>query len=117
MAHQPYTPEEYKKSVAQIWKTTAILSIVTVVEVAFALFYEFVLIPKGAPRLALSLFVVAASVVKAFFIMSVFMHLGHEKKGFQFSILFPFTFLIWGIISFCLEGSAWEAMKDALNVF
>lgn len=115
MAHQPYSAEEYKKSVNSIWKTTGILAVVTVVEVIFALIYEFKFIPMGAPRIFLSLFVIAASAVKAFYIMSIFMHLGHEKKGMQFTILFPFLFLVWGIIAFILEGSAWESMKDAFN--
>ena len=111
-APQPYSEAEYKHHVKDVYKTTIILSIVTIVEVAFALFYEFVLIENyGAPRMPLMLFVIAASLVKAYWIMAVFMHMKHENKGFTLSLLVPTGFLIWGIIAFLLEGSNWGVLR------
>ncbi len=109
MAHAPYTPEEYKKNVNKIWKTTAILSIVTIVEVAVA-------VGLHLPYHYLAAFVSIVSIIKAVYIMGVFMHLGHETKGFQFAVLFPFVFLIWGFVAFSLEGSSYKGMREAINM-
>jgi cytochrome c oxidase subunit IV len=114
MAHM--TQEEYKQNVKDVYKTTLILSVVTIGEVALALFYEFKLMEAfDLPRLPLMIFVTMASAVKAYWIMKVFMHVGHEKKGFIFSILFPFTFLVWAILAFSIDGSYWAALRESLN--
>ena len=86
------TQEEYKKNVREVYRTTAILSVVTIVEVVGALMYEKYAMPAGYPRIVLSIFVSVASLIKAYWIMAVFMHVNHEKKGFAFTILFPFSF-------------------------
>lgn len=109
MSHAPYTPEEYKKNVNKIWKTTAILAVVTILEVAVA-------VGLHLPYAILAAFVSIVSIVKAVYIMGVFMHLGHETKGFQFAVLFPFVFLIWGFISFSLDGSSYQGMRQAINM-
>lgn len=109
MSHAPYTPEEYKKNVSTIWKTTAILTIVTFVEVAVAVLIEM-------PYSILAAFVSIVSLIKAYYIMNVFMHVGHETKAFKFVILFPFLFLVWGFVSFSLEGLSHAGMRDALNI-
>lgn len=108
MAHAPYTPEEYKKNVSKIWKTTAILSAVTILEVAVA-------VGVDMPYILLAAFVSIISIIKAVYIMGVFMHLGDETKGFKFAALFPFIFLIWGFVSFALDGSSWQGMRLAMN--
>jgi hypothetical protein len=109
MAHEPMSPEEYKHHVRDVYKTTVILSIITIVEVAIALIYEFVGIRQhGLPHLPLSIFVITASLVKAYWIMSVFMHIKHEKTAFTMTIMLPFLFLIWAIIAFIWEGHYWN---------
>ena len=108
MAHQPMSQEEYKHHVKDVYKTTWILSIVTIVEVVIALAYEFIGIKQmGLPRLPLNIFVIVASLFKAYWIMSIFMHVKHEKKAFTLSIILPFLFLIWAIIAFLWEGNTW----------
>jgi cytochrome c oxidase subunit 4 len=109
MSHAPYTPEEYKKNVSKIWKTTGILSFVTFLEVGVAVLVEM-------PYSMLAAFVSIVSIIKAFYIMNIFMHVGHETKGFKFVILFPFIFLIWGFVAFSLEGLSYAGMRDALNI-
>ncbi len=108
MSHAPYTPEEYKKNVNKIWRTTAILSVVTILEVSVAVL-------MNLPYSMLALFVSIVSLVKAAYIMGVFMHLGHETKGFKFVVLFPFIFLFWAFLSFSLEGLSIAGMIEAMN--
>lgn len=97
------TQEEYQKSKREVYKVTGILAVVTLIEVIGAFFYEKIVVD---PRWPLMVFVSLASLVKAYWIMAVFMHVNHEKKGFIFTILFPFIFLVWAIISFSADG-AW----------
>ena len=49
MAHM--TQEEYKKNVREVYRTTAILSLVTIVEVVGALLYEKYALPRGTLNL------------------------------------------------------------------
>jgi len=110
MAHM--TQEEYKQGKKDIMTTTIILSIVTIVEVLGSIAYENLV---ESTRLPLMIFVTLASVIKAYFIMKVFMHVGHENKGFIFTLLTPFCFLIWAIIAFSAEGTHIHAMRQVLN--
>lgn len=107
--HLAVSEEEYKHHKADIWKTTALLSFVTVFEVVFAIVYEKWF--PNAPALVLRLGLVIMSLIKAGYIMAVFMHVKHEKKHMIFTIMFPFTLLIWMIIAFMLDGTAWHELR------
>ena len=117
MAHEPMSQEEYKHHVKDVYKTTIILSIITIVEVLLAWAYEEFLVygAAEAPRWPLRIFVVLASGLKAYWIMAVFMHVKHETKGFIYSIFVPTIFLVWAIIAFSWEGASWAEMRTFLN--
>jgi len=102
--HLAISDADYKHHKADIWKTTAILSFVTVFEVAFAIVYE----KFGGPLWFLQLMLVALSLLKAGFIMAAFMHVKHETRAFVLTILVPFSLLIWMIISFIYDGNDWN---------
>lgn len=76
-----------------------ILLIVTFLEVGVALFTREIL-PDSVVRLLM----IAMSFFKAYYIISVFMHLGHEVGGMALSIVMPTTLLIWACIAFLWEG-------------
>ena len=109
--HLAMSDHEYHHHKSDVWKTTIILSIVTIVEVIIAILYEKYLIPKGWPEGLLRLFLVVMSLLKAGYIMAVFMHLKHETKSFIVTILVPFTLLIWMIISFLMDGDSWNVLN------
>jgi cytochrome c oxidase subunit IV len=98
MAHDvDMTADEKKKAkVKKIMQVTLILSLVTAAEFAVA----FVM---GAGFARTSLFFIM-TVVKAYFIVSEFMHLGHEVKPLKYAIILPFVFIIWLIIALLVEG-------------
>lgn len=107
--HLALSDADYHHHKSDIWKTTILLSVVTIVEVAFAIWYEKSLIPNyGAPLWVLRLFLVAMSLFKAAYIMAVFMHVKHETKAFILMITIPFTLFIWMIISFIYDGNDWN---------
>jgi caa(3)-type oxidase subunit IV len=113
--HLHWNESEYKDSRKDVWKTIIILSIITVVEVGVAIAYD-VMNPNGGNfKWAINLFMAVASVIKVFYIMGTFMHLKHETKGFLMTVFVPFSFLIWAIIAFTMEGSSWGHMRSLLN--
>lgn len=50
----------------------------------------------------------AMSFYKAYYIISEFMHLGHETRSMAFSVILPTFLLVWAIIAFLWEGDAWK---------
>lgn len=96
----------YKKQVAAVWKSTVILAVVTIAEVAIALLWPF------ENRFILNMLFILMSGAKAFFIMGEFMHLKYEKRALVLSILVPFLFLVWGIIAFMMDGESWGNMRE-----
>lgn len=109
MAGHQVDDATYNSQVAAVWKSTLWLTIITIVEVAIALMYLYMF--SGFPRWLLNLFFVGASVLKAFFIVGEFMHLKYEKRAFAISLGVPLVFLVWAIIAFAVEGTAWLDMK------
>jgi len=96
---------ESKAQVARIWKVTALLSVVTIVEVLLGL------LGHGMPHGLLNTLFLVLTLVKAAYIVKVFMHLGDEKKNFVYFVLMPLTLFVWFIISFLMDGSHWLHMN------
>lgn len=88
--------------VKTIWKTFWIMLIVTILEIVGALIY-----PETAPRMVLNIFFIVMSLLKAFYIVGVFMHLKFEMKHLIITILLPTIFLIYTVIILLAEGQSW----------
>ncbi len=99
--------QEHKKNVNQVWKVTLLLSIVTIVEVILGIQLN----SLGAPKAITNILMVVFSLVKAYAIVSIFMHLGHEKLTMRLTILGPLVFFIWFIIAFMMEGTSWSNLR------
>lgn len=80
-----------------IWRTFWILLIVTVFEVSIS----FSAVPK---EILLWVFIVL-TIVKAYFIVYFFMHLKHEWKVFQYTIVLPFLLIVYLIFIAMTEGN------------
>ena len=91
---QPVDKEKIKK----IWKTAGILAIVTAIEFAIA----FSPLAGGVKVFTF----IALTIVKAFFIVAEFMHLGHEKKSLVYSIILPLVFICWLIGALLIQAVA-----------
>ncbi len=87
-----------KSKVRHLLKVALILFIVTVFEFVIAFTME-------SSPLRTSIFI-GLTIVKAFYIVSEFMHLGHEAKVLIWSILIPMLFVVWLIIALLMEGNA-----------
>ena len=86
-----------KSKIRHILKVALYLFIVTLLEflVAFTL-------PSGTLKTAIF---VVMTIVKAFYIVSEFMHLGHEVKGLRWSIIYPMILVVWLMVALLVEGS------------
>jgi len=83
--------EEHGKQIRKkIYFVTLLLSLITTVEVALGIF-----IKQGTdfwPVVKWSFIVM--TLVKAFYIVAVFMHLGDERKSLQYVIIVPYAIFI-----------------------
>lgn len=108
MEHQttqaPQVQPVDKKKIQKIWKVAAILGGITTVEFIIAFTLD-----AGDAKTFLF---IALTIWKAFYIVSEFMHLGHEKRSLKMSILLPLLFVIFLIFILIYQGSA---IYDALN--
>ena len=97
----------------RIWKTFWVLLIITVIELSLGLsmyiFHEsittgIVLFLKGV--------IVILSLAKAFYIVSIFMHLGDELRNMIMTIVVPLTLFIWFIGAFLWDGNAYRTRRN-----
>lgn len=100
----------YNSQVMAVWKATAWLTIITIAEVVIALLYLYLF--QSWPRMAINIFFILASAMKAFFIIGEFMHLKYEQRAFIISLGVPLIFLVWAIIAFSVEGNFWLQLKN-----
>ena len=87
-----------KAKVKKIWKIAIILGIVTSV--------EFLLAFTMSRGILLYIIFVGLTLVKAFYIVSEFMHLKYEVKSLIWSILLPTILAIWLIVALLVEADA-----------
>lgn len=110
-----HSEEQGKVVRKKIWKVTAILSIITTVEVLVGVFF-----PKGDnPGMQWEMIkwgYIILTVLKAGYIVMVFMHLGDEAKSLRYMILVPYIiFILYLIFILVTEATyvndAWEFLK------
>ena len=89
------------KKIRKIWMVTALLAFVTTIEFIIA----FTLVGDDYKMTKAVIFILL-TIVKAFYIVAEFMHLGHEKKSLVYALILPYVaFIGWGIIAFLMEAS------------
>lgn len=101
--------------VKRIWKTFWILLGLTIAELAIGL--TIYTLHKGAnPNHTLVLMfkgmVCILTLAKAFYIVSIFMHLGDEIRNLIMTIIVPLALFIWFIAAFLWDGSAWRNLRN-----
>lgn len=89
-----------KSEIINIWKIAGILLIITIIEFVFAFS-----LPDHWKVMKISIFV-GLTFVKAFYIVSEFMHLKHEKKVLIWSMVLPLILVVWLVIALIYEGGA-----------
>lgn len=107
---QGHHSEEQGKSIRKkIWKVTALLTAITVIEVALGAFIKQ---SSGAWPFVKWSFIIM-TLFKAGYIVMIFMHLGDERKTLRYIVLVPYFLFMAYLIFIALwealaVGEAWE---------
>ena len=128
MAHQqnPVSPEmtfpqhhhsdaEFKKRVR---KTTILLSVITVIELGIGLTIYTIHKGPDPSHLLVLMFkgmVCILTLAKAYYIVSVFMHLGDEIRNMIMSIVVPLMLFIWFIAAFLWDGNSYKNLRNSYD--
>jgi len=65
-----------------------------------------------ATVLSTKLVIALLTLAKAYYIVSVFMHLGDEIRNFIMTIVVPLILFVWFIIAFLADGNSWKNMRN-----
>lgn len=97
----------------RIWKTFWLLLGITVVELAlgFTMYFFHESLP-GWTILFLKGVIAILSLAKAFYIVSIFMHLGDEIKNMIMTIVVPLMLFIWFIGAFLWDGNTFRTRRN-----
>lgn len=110
MAHHNHTLDSQEAhahgegmSVKRIWQVFGILLFLTGVEflVALGFVHYWGWVEKG---IALYVFYIVLTLIKAYYIVAYFMHLKFEKSGFIITCSVVFLFIIYFIVLMLIEG-------------
>ncbi len=107
-----HSDAEFYKNVK---KTTILLSVITIIELAIGLtIYS---LHKGDTNrdfliLCIKGVVCILTIAKAYYIVSVFMHLGDEIRNMIMTIVVPLMLFIWFIIAFIYEGNSYKNLRN-----
>ena len=98
-----HSEEEGVKMRKKIWFVTALLTVITIVEVALGS-----LIKQSSPSWPIiKVLFIILTLIKAAYIVVSFMHLGHEKKSLKYIILVPYIFFILYLLILLLTESVY----------
>ena len=104
--HTDVASPESRSQVKRIWKIFWVLLVITIAEVILGMFFSHHM-PKG---LVAFLFL-SLTLLKAGYIIAVFMHLGDEFGNFIVTMAIPLFLFIWFIIAFLADGGFWLHMN------
>ena len=120
MSQHTISPEisfapRHEEGTKKIWKTFWLLSAITIIELGIGL--AIYTIHKGEnPNATLVLFfkgmVCILTLAKAYYIVSVFMHLGSEIRNFIMTVIVPLSLFLWFIIAFLWDGNSWKNLRN-----
>ena len=106
--HHHTSDAEFK---ARVRKTTILLSVITVIELGLGLFMYAVSMPDWVIMLLKGIIVIL-TLAKAFYIVSVFMHLGDEIRNMIMTIVVPLLLFIWFIAAFLWDGNEYRVLRN-----
>ena len=68
--------------------------------------------PNASLVLGFKALVCILTMAKAFYIVSIFMHLGNEVRNFIMTITVTLGLFVWFIIAFLWDGNSWRNLRN-----
>ncbi|HEU4472431.1 MAG TPA: cytochrome C oxidase subunit IV family protein [Flavisolibacter sp.] len=115
--HHHIDDGEFKRRVR---KTTILLSIITIIELIIGLVIYNIHKGDHPSDLLIMMFkgaVCILTLAKAYYIVSVFMHLGDEIRNMIMTIVVPLMLFIWFIAAFLWDGNSYRTMRNKYDLF
>lgn len=104
---------EHTGGTKRIWKIFWVLSALTLFELGLGYFLYATHGDLGYAAVITTKIVIAIlTLLKAFYIVSVFMHLGDEVRNMIMTIVVPLALFVWFIIAFLADGNSWRNMRN-----
>jgi len=104
--HNHHSEEEGVQKRKEIYKVTIILAVITIIEVSMGMILQKAhYLDAQSTWDMIKIIYIGLTVVKAAYIVMVFMHLGDERKPLRWLILTPYLFFLFYLLFFIL----WEA--------
>lgn len=112
-ADAEHTHGHSNEGTGRIWKIFWVLSFLTIIELALGYFLYF----KGESLshgvvLSTKIVIGVLTLLKAYYIVSVFMHLGDEVRNLIMTITVPLVLFVWFIIAFLWDGNSWRNLRN-----
>jgi cytochrome c oxidase subunit IV len=104
---------EHTGGTKRIWKIFWVLSALTIVELALGYFLYLTHGELGYTAVITTKIVIGIlTLAKAYYIVSVFMHLGDEVRNLIMTIVVPLVLFVWFIIAFLSDGNSWKILRN-----
>ncbi|MEX2597174.1 MAG: cytochrome C oxidase subunit IV family protein [Salibacteraceae bacterium] len=115
--HAHHSEEDGKKIRKKIFVVTALLSIITAVEVGMGIIWgKSALDPEGWQWASIKFAFIIMTLIKAGYIVMVFMHLGDERKSLRNVILIPyFIFIVYLLFILLAESTFIHSVKELMG--
>ncbi len=104
---------EHSEGTKKIWKIFWVLSFLTIIELGLGYFLY-----AQHGHLSYTITITTKCVIgiltllKAYYIVSVFMHLGDEVRNLIMTIVVPLILFVWFIIAFLADGNSWKNLRN-----
>ena len=100
--------EDFKRRVR---KTTILLSVITIIELGLGLTIYATALPDWI-NMFIKGIIVILTLAKAFYIVSIFMHLGDEIRNMIMTIAVPLLLFVWFIAAFLWDGNEYKNLRN-----
>ncbi|MGV3528232.1 MAG: cytochrome C oxidase subunit IV family protein [Flavisolibacter sp.] len=96
----------------RIWRTFWVLLIITLIELGLGLLMYAVPDMPSWLHLFIKGVISILTLAKAFYIVSVFMHLGDEIRTLIMTIVVPLLLFVWFITAFLWDGNSFRTLRN-----
>ncbi len=111
MEHQLAHNDHDSANKNEVRNVTIILSVLTLVELGLGFLMYKSFPDPGFIRNVIKGIIIILMLAKAFYIVSYFMHLGHEIRNMIMTIVVPLGLFFWFIIAFLYDGHTYKVSR------